>query len=210
MPINFERDTSMKKISLLFGGLLALVGCTQTTTPAHTTTTEKTTQTTTTTTQTTLKKESTESTTVNENLESFKFDDNSFEIRASRRWLKQESTDGATLSLVGYRSRANVFFHVAKTTETALENVAANSFKTYATQYGITTTLPQIPLKSAVHPTVKTIYDIKKNDEKHVLVLYTVNINGTFVNVVCDITPDIFEDIRAELDSMVNSLLVIK
>lgn len=213
MSINCERDNIMKKISLIIGGVLFLVGCAQTATQSNTTTTtEKTTQTTTTTTttQTTTKKETSSSTTVNENLDSFKFDDKSFEIRASRRWLKQEATNGEKLSLVGYRSRANVFFNVAKTNETTLKSVATNSFKEYATQYGISATLPQIPLKNAVHPTVKTIYDIKKDAEKKVLVLYTVHLNGTFINVACVISSDVFEEIREELDSMVNSLTVVK
>lgn len=204
----------MKKISLVIGGLLFLVGCTQTTRQDNTTTTEKTSTTTQATiqktTQTTTTKKSSSSSTVNENLDSFYFDDKSFHIRASRRWLKQEAISGEKLSLVGYRSRANVFFNVAKTSETTLANVATNSFKEYATQYGISATLPQIPLKNVAHPTIKTIYDMKKNSEKKVLVLYVVNVNNTYINVICVISSDIFEEIREELDNIVNSLASVK
>lgn len=200
----------MKKFNFAIGTLLFLVGCTQTTTQTNTTTIQNTTETKTTTTQTSTKKENSESSTVNENLDAFTFDNHAFEIRATRRWLKQEATNGNLLSLVGYRSRANVFFTIAKTTEATLETVATNSFKEYATQYKITATLPLLPLKNATHPTIKTIYEIKKNNEKKVLILYTVDINGVYINVSAIVSTDIFEEIRQELDTMINSLMATK
>lgn len=214
MLINCERDDIMKKMSLVIGGMIFLVGCTQTTRQSTTTTTEatiKTTQMTVqTTTQTTTTNNSSSSSTINDNLEVFLFDNKSFGIRASRRWLKIEPANGENLSLVGYRSRVNVFFNVTKTSETTLENVATNSFKEYATQYGITATLPLIPLKNVGHPTIKTIYEIKRDSEKKVIVLYVVNVNNTYITVACVVSSDIFEEIREELNSIVNSLAMMK
>lgn len=193
----------MKKNSLIISSLLFLVGCTQTTTQHNTSTVQTTEKTTTT--QTT-KKESSESSTVNDNLEVVTFDNKAFEIRATRRWLKQESTNGNLLTLVGYRSRANIFFSMAKTTETSLETVATNSFKEYAKQYKINATLPLITLKNAVHPTIKSIYDMTKTSERQVLIVYTVDMKGSYINVVALVSSDVFEEIRQELDTMVNSL----
>lgn len=208
--IIFERDTIMKKFNLTVGILFFLVGCTQANPQTSTTTVKSTTENTTTTQTTTSKKENHETSTINENLDAFAFDNKTFEIRASRRWLKEESTNSNLLTLVGYRSRVNVFFSIAKTADTSLETVATNTFKESATQYGISTTLPLVPLKNATHPTVKTIYDIKKDNEKKVLVLYTVDIKGVYVNVTAIVSTEIFEEIRQELDTIVNSLTTIK
>lgn len=201
----------MKKLLFSCFGLL-LLGCqnntsTQQTTKSQSETTQTTQESTTTTTQLTTRQQTTQSetTSINTKLDVYKSEDEQFSVRAGNRWVSDKLSQAHTLELVGYRSRVTLFFKMANTTHTQLEDIAKESFANEAKETSIGQ-LPLLPLKNTPHPTIKSIYETTINKEKVVLTFYLVNYEGYYISVYGKVKADLFNDIREELDMIVKSI----